>query len=176
VSKIKERKAFTLFELILVVVIIGIVYTLFIQNIDKLQRTQKLGLSELVKHMKTFQDKNEIHLVCTEECAKCEIYIDNNATEKYLELFKSEVISYYINKDGQLEEKKYASMYDERGEEIEVCLRLTLFKNGSFSESILKQNEKVYYFPSYFGKMQEFDSMDGLEEYFQERLRLAREL
>jgi len=175
VSKIKERNSFTLFELILVIVIIGVVYTLFIQNIDKLQRTQSIGIEQLSEHLKTFQDKNEVSLICIDECKKCEIYVDKNATKQYLELFKEEVISYEVDKDGQLEKRKYLPIYDER-EEIEVCLKFTLFKNGSVSETILEYNEDIYYFPTYFGKMQKFETLDGLKEYFQERLRLAREL
>ena len=174
-SKIKERNSFTLFELILVIVIIGIVYVLFIQNIDKLQRTDSVGIEQLSEHLKKFQDKNEVSLICIDECKKCEVYVDENATKKYLELFKEEVISYEVDKDGQLEKIKYLPIYDER-DEIEVCFKFTLFKNGSVSETILEYNEDIYYFPTYFGKMQKFETMDGLKEYFQERLRLAREL
>lgn len=173
--KIEERNSFTLFELILVIVIIGVVYTLFIQNINKLQRTQSVGIEQLVDHLRKFQDKSEVKLICIDECKKCEIYVDQNRTKQYLELFKSKVVSYYIDKDGQYEEKKYAPIYDGR-EELEVCFDFALYENGSVSESILEYNEKVYYFPTYFGEIEKFETLDELKEFFQERLRLAREL
>jgi len=175
VSKVEKRASFTLFELILVIVIIGIVYTLFIQNIEKLQRADSFGLEDLTTYLKDFQNLNEVSLLCTDECETCTVYIGDQPTKHKLKLFSSEVVSYYVDKDGQFEQIKYAPLHIAR-EEVPVCWKFTLYENGSVSESILTYNEKAYYFPTYFGEMQVFDRLDSLEQFLQERIKLAREL
>ena len=73
--KNKFKNGFTLFELLIVVVIVGVVYSLFVQNIDLLSKKDSIKLEYIKKYLVKYHQKNKISLICLDECKKCNIYI-----------------------------------------------------------------------------------------------------
>jgi len=45
-----------------------------------------------------------------------------------------------------------------------VCLRFHYYANGSTSQMILEEGDTFYFLPSYFGKIETFDSIDEAVE------------
>lgn len=169
----KQRKGFTLFELLIVIFIVLLLYMLvfsYLENAEKKPEpltplTLKSTLQEsglLVGHTT---------LLCVDKCKKCYLKHgldgDFKAYEEKLDFKELEV--YTIDREDELQEMEYG-----RFDDLKICLSIDFYPNGSSTKMILKNPDgSAYYLPSYFGTPQRFDAIEDAKTYWLEEALLV---
>jgi len=147
-----KKTGFSLIELLIVIVIIGVVYTLSIsgfKNINK-KEEEKLSFENLKSYMMRLKHNNSVSIVCKKGSDECEIFADSKEY-KTIEDFL----------DGDIEIFRYDSLYGmtplQRNDD--VAFSLTLNKMGISEQIFVKYKQKVYDFTKYIGKTPVYDSL-----------------
>lgn len=161
----QNKKAFTLFELMIVVMIIGIVYALVLGRMDPKQHMKILKLDSLRETLtQKHKEGQKFELVLYDNCKKSALFINEELQEELkieikpemfenLTVYKSDPFGHERKIDFQpviIEEKLHP-----------VCFRYTVFPNGSSSNYIVMQKNKYYIFPPYF---EDINVTETLEE------------
>lgn len=160
------RKGFSLFELIIVTVLIGLIYGLFLHS-NQTAKAQKEKKD--FRHIKTLlleTNTTTATFFCEEKCIKC--YIKTEENKKILlntKLFPKEPRVYFFNNDGLLEE------YDNE----RYCFEYKRFANASFSESVIELENKWYYFDTFSNGMKLFENESAVLDYKEELFKKVRD-
>jgi prepilin-type N-terminal cleavage/methylation domain-containing protein len=163
------RKAFSLLELLIVVVIIGVVYTLVIPNFESLkEKKQALTLGSLKAFLGTIPHERRVDFYCIDECRECFIRSDGKRVKEYDNLFDSFLDSSvkmytYNQREGFLEIEKQLYFKDEHTYE-ELCFAYTLDKTRGGGIVFVSFGEKIYDFTSAFVQEQTYPSLDAAQQ------------
>lgn len=159
------RYAFTLIELLIVVLIVSLVYFFGFSGAELGKPVPKaltpLNLKPSIRNTDLFQ--GHATLLCTDKCSKC--YLRRDLNDKYrpysnrIDLTGS--VAYALSRDDHLEKIEYGRFRDEP-----ICLVIDFYDNGSSTPIVLKQQDKVYFLPSFFGEPKSFDSLSDAETYW----------
>lgn len=171
------HKAFSLIELLIVVVIMGVVYTLAITNFAKIDENQTvLSLQNLKKYLMNIEHENNVRLLCLDDCESCELYADGELVEGYEDTFNGflddsiKVYTYNFNL-GTTEISKQIH-FNIEGIEEDICFSYLMDKKGVGEQVLVEFKNKVYDFSTYFVKTPVYDSIeeaaDAKEELIQE--------
>jgi len=157
------RQAFTLIELLIVILIISLVYFLGFEGVElgkpKPKPMTPLNLKDSIRNTKLFQ--GHATLLCTNQCTKC--YLRKNLNSNY-QPYSSAIdltgtVAYTLDRSDHLDKIEYGRFNDEK-----ICLVMDFYDNGSSTKIVLNQKDKSYLLPAYFGKTKVFDSLDDAEE------------
>ena len=157
-----QKKAFTLIELLLVIVIIGVVYTLAISNFERLkEKEDSLTLGGLKEYLKDMNHTKSAKILCLDDCSSCDIYIDNNITDIKLEDFLDEDVKTYRYEFAygyvEMEEDIF---FNVEGVEEDVCFSYEIEKNGVGDQVLVEFKEKFYDFSRYFENTVVYSSLE----------------
>ena len=156
----KWQKAFSLIELLIVIIIISLVYFLGFSGIEKPDNTPKaltpLNLKSSIEKSALFQGEGT--LLCIDHCKSCYFRKDiSQAFEPYenrIDLKDTE--AYTLDRNNDLLKLDYGRYQDQK-----ICLVLHFYPNGSSTQIILKQKEHIYFLPAFFGEAEETDSLEA---------------
>ena len=169
-----KKRGFTLLELMLVVVIVGLVYGLSISGLK--QRSEEpfsLTLMTLPQFLQGFHQRNSVAAVCTDRCMRCDLYVDGELL-KPLEPFVDDSAAFYrFDLHLGTRDVVWTSLFDEEGREEEVCFRYDIRPDGSSEEMMVLYRGEVIDYPGYFGSATRFAS---LEEAIDSKRELIREV
>lgn len=170
------RRGFTFFELLIVILLISILYGLFIQNIDFSQKGESYKFSEIKSFLLTYQDpaeKKKTTLICYDRCRQCGVFQEGKKIDDaFTPTGKMEVFT--MAKDGVLEEVEYPRMELER-HDYDVCLKYSLYPNGSSDRLIVTYGDAAYLFHPYFQKTEILSDAHEAQEKLLELRSLLRE-
>lgn len=161
-----SSKAFTLFELLLVVVLIAVLYGVFVHKLStpKTAQDANLNLKTLKPFLQTIPFEHKVELLCFEPDCSCHLYIDGKPVEQEaIKLFKTSPKTYRKNSFGQYQLHEYLAVKDEKGRFKTVCFGYNLYPNGSGSSYIVEADERFYYFPPHLGDVIEAESLEQIE-------------
>lgn len=155
----RRRKAFSLVELLIVILIISLVYFLGFSNIEKSESKPKaltaLNLKSSIVKSDLFQGEGSF--VCIDKCRSCYLRKDINspfeAYENRIDL--KDIEAYTLDARDSLQKIEYGRYQDEK-----ICLSLQFYPNGSSTQIILKQDDDVYFLPAFFDDAQKVDSLE----------------
>lgn len=164
-----KRNAFSLIELLIVVLIVGIVYTLAVTNFEQVKKGQiKPTLINLKTKLDSFNKTKTAQLICLDECKSCNIYIDgvldSNLSQEYEEFLDEEVKVYRYDQNFGLMELKNEVYFNTEGTDESVCFSLSVDKNGVSEQVIVEYKSKFYDFSPYFTNTQVYSSSSELRE------------
>ena len=168
-----QKKAFTLLELLLVVVIIGVVYGLVISSMKKLNNKEaRLDFETLPSFLSTFHQQNDVALICTDNCRKCALFIDGEEVKEIKPFMKEERRLNFWRFDANLgtQELRFTPMFDEDDREFDVCFRYEIFIDGSSSEMIVETKKRSYDYRGLLHSVETYPSLQELESYRQDEL------
>jgi hypothetical protein len=173
------RAAFTLFELLLVLLLIVISYGLFAQNFSvKPLEEETVRLEKLNNYLaKAGGDGNLISLKCIDNCNECRLLINKEDTNSTLNIFDggSAVNTYYY--DGRrLEKAEFDDYYINEYKREKVCFEFNVYPNGSNDKIVLEYNKRVYLFENYMDKGIVFESVADAQDYLEKYQLKARGL
>jgi len=167
------KKGFTLLELLLVVVIIGVVYGLVISSMKKLNdKEARLDFETLPSFLSTFHQQNSVAFICTDNCRKCALYIDKEKVKDIKPFMKEERRLNFWRFDANLgtQEVRFTPIFDEDEREFDVCFRYEIFIDGSSSEMIVETKKRSYDYRGLIHKVETYSSLQELEEFRQDEL------
>ena len=173
-SKIAKKRGFTLFELILVIFIIGILYTLIGISFDRFLVKEKFKFENLKELMLKYKSDNILKLVCYRDCKKCVIFENSEIIEKYIDLKLDRNLKIYATDEfGELIQVEFEDRYIDKTVEFpeleRICFEYKLFPNGSSSSFVVFNYKEYYVFDSYFGDVDIFNEEDLAKEFFLQR-------
>ena len=161
---IQPKRAFTLFELMIVVMIIGIVYALVLWRFNPKQHLEVVKLDSLRDTMSQRHKEGErLDLVLYDRCKKALLLINGEPQEKMKINLKpalfSDITVYKSDPFGHERKIEFSPLIiDDKLQP--VCFRYTLYPNGSASNYIIEQKGKFYVFPPYFEDVNVTDSIE----------------
>ncbi len=136
-----------------------LVFSEAVRETKKPDAITPLNLKSIIK--KEFPYNEDMEFFCIQNCRDC--YIAKGADILPLKgniNLGSNLEVYKIDKNNQLVKiDNFGRIKDEK-----ICLRYSLYKNGSSTELILSNDSGVYYLPSYFGKPIKLDDLDKAKE------------
>ncbi len=160
------RRAFSLIELLIVVLIIGIVYTLGVSSFQQIgEKSKEVTLLNLREYLQSLEHEKSVKFLCLDDCSSCDIFIDGEVDESLKGAFddflddKIEVYRYDVFQGLQ----KVTNEVYFNSEEVEesVCFSYTVDKKGVGDQVFVKFRGKVYDYTSY---MQQTPVYNSLEE------------
>jgi len=165
-----SRGGFTLFELLLVVILIAVLYGVFINKLSS--RTElsgaeeQLGVGTIATYLRAFaaQDGGEVTLICLDRCQTCDVYKgDEKVKNTTVSLFSSAPIVYRKDINGQFEPLEFLPRLNAEGVEEKVCFAFTLYANGSSSNYLMEYGGSFYLYDAYHRPTQTFASFEAAE-------------
>ncbi len=159
-----KRSAFTLIELLIVIVIIGVVYTLAISNFSKLiDKGDRVRLDTLKEYLLSLQYKKEARLLCFDDCSECAVYLDGTKTQKMKGLIDRSVHIYrYENLYGFVE-KEPEVYFTPNGTEKSVCFSYKVDNNKIGDQILIESKGKYYDMSTYFEQTPIYDSIQAAQ-------------
>jgi len=155
------KRAFSLIELLIVIMIIGVVYTLAIGNFKKLsEEHSKLTLENLKEYLYSIKHSKSVKLLCLDDCSECDLYVDGNKSrtvEGFLD--KSVKVYRYEFSYGAVEMEKEVYFNIDDVEE-DVCFSYEVDKRGVGDQMLVEFKTKVYDYSSYFTKTAVYNSVE----------------
>jgi len=159
---IKKRAGFTLFELLLVVFLVGIFYAVSINTLQN-KKTENIKTSNLKEFLSTYKPKELSSLVCFDNCRECVVLKDGKEVYHEQNSFTSESVE-VLYFDGELKKVEFPNFFYD-GKFKDVCLRFDLFGNGGNSSFIIKDNEKFTFYETYFNNTKTFNNEDDIVDF-----------
>ncbi|SFV75506.1 hypothetical protein MNB_SM-3-61 [hydrothermal vent metagenome] len=174
------KKGFTLIELLIVVIIIGVVYSLALTNIKQATKPTKAPtLQTLKSYLLSLSYKKEAKLLCLDECRECDVFLDGKKIKKLHPLFENfiddSVNTYQYDPILGFQKVEPGVYFNNEGVEENVCFSYKIDKTGVGDQIFVEFQEKVYDFTTYFTPTQTYDSLadvsEAKENLYQEVLR-----
>jgi prepilin-type N-terminal cleavage/methylation domain-containing protein len=174
---VPNSKGFTLFELLIVIVIIGLIYGLFVSNLqNKEVDSDAITLLSMKKTLLNQPFKRQSDIICFEPCQECFIYNDSQKSEsEAFSLFNAPPKVYVKDQYDRLELQQFLPFKSEGEQFKDVCFRFTLFNNKSSSHFIVENEKKFYLFHPYMADVQELQTLPEAEKLFSDKTLLPKD-
>ena len=171
-----RKQGFTLLELLLVVVIVGLVYGFAVNGLKRYsEKTTELNLMTLPDLLDEHYDQNHVAVICTDRCKKCELYVDGKVVKEVEPFLDNKAEFYRFDPQLDTQELVWTPIYDEDGREKRVCFRYELFPDGSSSEMMVKYRKVVIDYLGFFGGVKRYASLEEAVDAKQELIRKVLE-
>jgi prepilin-type N-terminal cleavage/methylation domain-containing protein len=173
------KKAFTLLELLIVVLIIGVVYSMAISKFQQVGKSDatNVTLANLKEYMQQFSHKKSVRFLCLDDCSSCDIFVDDIKQEELKGVFDKFIdnsikIYRYDFLLGALEQES-ESFFNVENTEERVCFSYKINNKNIGEQLLVEYKDRVYDYTSYFEKTPIYDS---LEDFREEKEKLAQEI
>jgi prepilin-type N-terminal cleavage/methylation domain-containing protein len=173
-----QKRAFTLIELLIVVIIIGVVYSLAVTKLQKVgDATASLSLKTLKSYLFSLEFEKESRLICFEDCSSCDIYLDGKIEKKLSKNFDDFIddsikVYRYEHLSG-FEELEPELFFNDEDNEENVCFSFSIDKKGVSDQVIVEYKEKTYDFTPFTKEPKIYNNLDDVA---QEREKLYQEV
>ena len=150
-----SKRGFSLIELLIVIVIIGVIYTLVLSKLHTPKtQMQKPSFLNLKEYLLTFsQDNSAVELLCKKSCSRCAIY-SNGEKIKDIESFF----------DASVELYRYDFFLGDVALQQESCFDFSVDADGVSDQVIIRYKQKVYDYTPYFSGVQAYSSLEELKD------------
>lgn len=167
IKRHNSRKAFSLIELLIVVLIVSLVYAIGLAKFKIPKQVPKaltpMNLKETIVKSDFFN--GHATLMCVNKCRECYLRKDVSAAfqpyENKVDL--TDIKAYTLDEHQSLRELEYARYDDQK-----ICLVMDFYNNGSSTQLILENEEGAYFLPAFFGEPKRFDSPEDAKDYWLE--------
>lgn len=164
VNRFLRRYAFSLIELLIVIVIIGVVYTLAIESFAKASdRSKQVTLLNLKEYLQSIPHEKSVKFLCLDDCSSCDIFVDGEIEEGLKGSFDNfldtsvKVYRYDFYQGMQILTNEI--YFNEENIEEDVCFSYTVDKKGIGEQVYIQFNKKVYDYTTYFEKTPVYNSL-----------------
>jgi prepilin-type N-terminal cleavage/methylation domain-containing protein len=164
-----SKRAFTLFELLIVIILISIIYGVFVHKLTRKPTIEdaQLSLKTLKKELQKLPFRKKAEFICVEPCDKCYIYLDEKIVKQDpIALFKESPKVYYPDSFGQIRTVDFLPLELQENELSSVCFRYEIFSNGSSSHYVVEYKSKYYLFDPYMYDVNIKESLSDASSFF----------
>jgi prepilin-type N-terminal cleavage/methylation domain-containing protein len=167
------KKAFTLFELMVVVMIIGIVYSLVLGTFNPKNSIKIANLKNIKQGLLPHWKKgHKVEFYVYDKCSKSIVYINGEPKEN----IKPDIQNSLFDKIKVYKKDRYGDKTELEFTPVKLenkiyksCFKYTIFPNGSSSSYIIYSNKKYYILYPYFKDTQISTSIDDAFELYQQK-------
>ena len=155
------RPAFSLLELMIVIIIITMVYALVFASMQRGEKEPKALQAGNLKS--TLLEQGNAHVkgefFCLDKCTSCYLYRDGEVNKYEGKLALGDIAAYQMGANRKLEKIDFGRYQDHP-----VSLRFKFRSNGSSSKMVIQNKSGIYYLPSLFGATAKTASLEEAEE------------
>ncbi len=172
------RKAFSLIELMIVIVIIGVVYTLAINNFQKIEEeATKVNLHTLKEYLQKFPHAENVKFLCLNQCTSCNIFVDGEK-QKDLEgvfdgMLDEDIKVYRFDFNLGVVQQTPEIYFNQEDVEEDVCFSYTIDEQGIGEQVLIEYKKEVYDYSSFFGSIPIYET---LQDAIDAKNKLAQEI
>jgi prepilin-type N-terminal cleavage/methylation domain-containing protein len=150
-----SKKGFSLIELMIVIVIIGVVYSLALSKLHTPKtELQTPSFKNLKGYLASFsRDNKSVQLLCKKSCSKCAIYSNGEKIKEIKSFF-----------DASVEFYRYDFFLGDVALQKENCFDFSVDADGVSDQIIILYKEKVYDYTPYFKDVEEYNSLEELND------------
>ncbi|MDD4504943.1 MAG: type II secretion system protein [Sulfurospirillaceae bacterium] len=163
---LRIKRGFTLFELLIVIVIITSSYLLVIPFLSQ-NKVQPFEFKKLKNYLVAMNPSGKVTLICIKECQECYIFMGNEKIKT--DAIKGNVVSYsFVN--GHFEELEFfAPKYFEPHEKI--CFKYQVDSSNNLGDELLANyQDAFYYFSPYFNETMMYKELSEAQNHYKELL------
>ncbi|HIC43748.1 MAG TPA: prepilin-type N-terminal cleavage/methylation domain-containing protein [Sulfurimonas sp.] len=171
-----KRRAFSLMELMLVVVIIGVVYAMALSSLKPPEKKEleAFSLLTLPKYLRENFALQDAKIVCFEPCGRCSVLVDGDWQDDEIELFDSSgASSFSIDIEGFAKTSEFAPHDYEDGYK-QACFILHKKSNDSIDPIILEENGRFIYYKAAYEKVQSYETLSAIQTAYQKETNIIR--
>jgi len=157
-----------LIELIIVVVIIGVVYMLAVNNLQNFKNpATSLTLQNLKEYLHNIPHRKSVELLCLDDCSRCDVIVDGEKDPDIapIEEFIDDSIQVYrYDFRLGLQEQPKSIYFNQENIEENVCFSLSVDKKGVSEQVAVMFKDKVYDYTTYLTPTPVYDSLNAFVE------------
>lgn len=162
-----KRYAFSLIELLIVIVIIGVVYTLAIKSFARVADTTKqVTLVTLKGYLQSIPHEHSVKFLCLDDCSSCDILVDSKVDEtlkgSFDNFLDSSVKVYRYDSYQGMQPIINEVYFNSEDVEEDVCFSYSVDKKGVGEQVFVEYNKKVYDFTTYFEQIPVYNSLSDV--------------
>ena len=164
------RKGFTLFELIIVIILVSIIYYFTLSNFSiKQSKLDSISLMNLKQVLSEFEFEEKISLHCIDdENIDCFVLIDGQIQEEKISgLFEKCPDVYEYSKDQKRIE--FSDLELEKLESYPICFEYELKSDGHSSQMIVDTTEDVFIYDNISKSPKKIKYINDIGLYFDEK-------
>lgn len=171
----KQLKGFTLFEIIISIILVSILYAFAINSFQgKSEKKIKVTLDTLKQELLAIDYENEVKLYCIENDLSCFLFVDGELQKQKIEgLFSFEPLVYEYNKE--LDIVDFNPLELEKLQSYNVVFEYACSTNRKCTESIVFENEKGYIFNDIYMQPKIVKSISEIENYFEDTIQEVKD-
>ncbi len=159
------KGAFSLIELIIVIVIMGIIYTLSVNGFQKLsEKGSKVNLGNLKEYLISFKPKKSARILCLDDCSSCDIFVDDIKVATFDDFVDSSIRVYQYDYLQGSHESMQEVYFNEDDVQENVCFSYRVDSKGVGDQVMVEFKKNVYDFTSHFESTKKYDSMQEMIE------------
>ena len=170
------RRAFSLMELMLVVVIIGVVYAMALSSLKppETKEIEAFSLLTLPKYLRENFALQDAKLVCFEPCGKCSVLVDGQWQDDEIDLFSStDVRSYSLDVEGFSQASEFAPHDIDDGYK-QACFILHKRSNDSIEPIVLEENGRFIYYKAAYEEVKSYETLTAIQGEYQHETNTIR--
>jgi type II secretory pathway pseudopilin PulG len=153
------KKSFTLFELVVVVIIVGLLYSFAIRAFNfNNTTTQTLTLKNLKQFLISKNFTDTISLKCSLTDNKCFLYIDNKLQTNNVKLLNLDTNLEVYAYDDTFKQIYFQPIKPKALKSYDILFELTINKDNKHKDLIVKNFDKYYIFNSIYLQPIEVDN------------------
>jgi prepilin-type N-terminal cleavage/methylation domain-containing protein len=172
------KKAFTLFELLIVVSLIGIIYSVFTQSLKIRKTAQNTDITNFIQWIngtKVFHKKASVICLVDEKEDGCRFYLDNVLQSDKFNFFKKfdDIRVYHVGNNNDFEEINFFA-FEENEIRHNILFKIDIYPNGGHKTIVLRKNDSYILYNSY-SKSKIFEGLSEIRDYMFNEKRLLQE-
>lgn len=171
-----SRKAFTLFEIIISVILISLVYYFVITSFSDNSNTKKDDITflNLKEKLLAYDFIENITIKCIDEDLSCMVFVDDNMTGDIItSLLTSKPEVYEYSKELKKIEFPYLEL--EQLQRYDIVFQYSCNKNNKCSEYIVQTEEMVYILNDIQKRPSTLKYINDVDEYFDKTMQKVRD-
>jgi prepilin-type N-terminal cleavage/methylation domain-containing protein len=156
------KKAFSLIELMIVIVIMGLMYTLSIQSFSNTaNKLNKVTLLNLKEYMQGLDYQKSVRFLCLDDCKSCDILIDGVKQNTIEDILDDSVLSYEYDFISGTRKALIDVYFNSEGTQEDVCFSYTVDKQGVGDQVLVVYKNNVYDFTTYLSPTKKYNSLES---------------
>jgi prepilin-type N-terminal cleavage/methylation domain-containing protein len=162
-----KKRGFTLLELMIVIVIIGVIYGVAISSMKKsADRGEVLTLDNMYEYLTKFRNNSSVKIVSIDKCKESYLFVDDLIQDVQIEPFMgSDCNVYEIDQFFGVKKVEFGSFFTTENVEKDICFEYMIDKYGGSKELIVECKEKVFLLANrLFKKSDSFDNLSDILE------------
>jgi prepilin-type N-terminal cleavage/methylation domain-containing protein len=155
----KQRSAFSLLELLVVIMIVSMVYYLGFEGVKTEKKRVEALTPDTLKTtlIKSEAFEGEATLLCGDQCKQCYWRASQvGVFHPYKNKIDLENLKVYTVDKNDLPVLVKPGRYHDR----KICLKMDFYQNGSTTQMIIENQKGIYFLPSYFGEPKKAASLE----------------